>query len=139
MSRDTWGSDDRPDTRLVAKDIAALRRGLDQIEAGVVGTEAAQIRYLAALVSRAAVRSGLPRETSCRWDVTDAGSEAAAVQRGAEANDQPDRHVLVDSETNEDLRPATADEAAESFAAGETGHILTSYMGAARRCYVEVR
>jgi hypothetical protein len=39
---------------------------------------------------------------------------------------------LRDSETNDDIREATADEAAESVNAGPEGHILVD----GRRCYV---
>ena len=41
--------------------------------------------------------------------------------------------IICDSENNERIRPATADEARESLEAGEEGHILVD----GRRVYVE--
>lgn len=58
--------------KLHAIDIARLRQGIDDIEAGRVTHNAAKLRYLAALVSRYAVINELPRHTDCRWDITDA-------------------------------------------------------------------
>lgn len=68
------------------------------------------------------------------WDSTqtDVQSSRDAVARLLHETAGP--FDLRDSETNDDIRDATADEAAESACAGPEGHILVN----GRRCYVGV-
>jgi hypothetical protein len=64
---------------------------------------------------------------STQTDIHDAREAVARLVN------QSQPRQLCDSETGEAIRPATDDEAAESIAAGDEGHILVG----GRKCYVE--
>lgn len=66
------------------------------------------------------------------WDSTQTGTYEAREAVARLMHETVGPFDLRDSETNDDLREATADEASESVNAGPEGHILV----AGRRCYV---
>lgn len=61
-------------------DLDRLQTAIDQLRAGYVGTEAARIRYYAAVVSRQAEQARLPRQTSFRWNLDENRKERAAAK-----------------------------------------------------------
>ena len=54
---------------LLEKDIARLENAIQQLKDGYIGTDAAKLRYIAAMVSRSAINANLPRKTRVKWDI----------------------------------------------------------------------
>lgn len=63
---------------MLTQDLENLKQAIAEIEQGKIGSHAAKIRYYAALVSRSAINSGLPRVTSCKWDLHEHEKELGA-------------------------------------------------------------
>ena len=63
------------------KYIDELKQAIKEIETGYIGTAAARIRYNAAVVSRFAIDSKLPRHTKNKWDLYEYKKEHRKSQR----------------------------------------------------------
>ena len=74
---------DLDDVKQLSADLDDLQRAIDQLRAGYVGTDAARVRYYAAIVSRQAETAELPRRTSCRWDLHENRAERKAAKRAS--------------------------------------------------------
>jgi len=69
------------------------------------------------------------------WDSTQTETYAARDAVARLLHETVGPFAILDSETNEEMREATADEAAESSNAGPEGHIMVD----GKRCYVANR